>query len=176
MRCYQQKLIMDALISSHFNYCPLVWMCHSRTLNNQVNRIHHRALSIVYRDYTSSFQTLLNKADGVSIHHRNIQHLAIEIYKAQHNLSPTIMTELFKPKEAVYNFRSESNLQSFVPRTMTYGIHSISYLAPRIWSMLPTAIKNSSNLSTFKMLIKQWKPYSCPCKLCKRYIQNLGYL
>ena len=57
MSCHQRKLIMDAFISSHFNYCPLVWMCHSRTLNNQVNRIHHRALSIVYRDYTSSFQT-----------------------------------------------------------------------------------------------------------------------
>jgi len=49
----QRRIIMNTFITSHFNYCSLVWMCHSRTLNNQINRIHHRALNIVYRDYTS---------------------------------------------------------------------------------------------------------------------------
>ena len=53
MSCNQRKIIMNAFISSQFNYCPLVWMCHNRTLNKQINKIHHRALSIVYRDYTS---------------------------------------------------------------------------------------------------------------------------
>ena len=59
MRCNQRKIIMNAFISSQFNYCPLLWMCHSRSLNTQTNKIHHRALSIIYRDYTSPFETLL---------------------------------------------------------------------------------------------------------------------
>ena len=83
MRCTQRKIIMNAFISSQFNYCPLIWMCHDREIHRQINRIHHRALSIVYRDYTSSFETLLEKSGSVSIHHRNIQQLAIEIFKAQ---------------------------------------------------------------------------------------------
>ena len=78
MSCNQRKMIMNAL-SSQFNYCPLLWMCHNRSLNTQINKIYHRALSIVYRDNTSSFETLLEKSGSVSIHHSNIQSLAIEI-------------------------------------------------------------------------------------------------
>ena len=39
-----QKLIMLCFILSQFGYCPLVWMFHSRKLNNRINRIHRRAL------------------------------------------------------------------------------------------------------------------------------------
>ena len=50
MSCNQRKIIMNAFISSRFNYCRLVWMCHSRSLNTQIINIHYRALSIVYKD------------------------------------------------------------------------------------------------------------------------------
>ena len=93
MSCNQRKSIMNAFISSQFNYCPLLWMCHNRSLNTQINKIHHRALSIVYRDNTSSFDTLLEKSGTVSIHHRNIQSLAIEIFKSLNNLSPSLMSD-----------------------------------------------------------------------------------
>ena len=136
-------------------------MCHNRTLNKQINKIHHRALSIVYRDYTSSFDTLLEKSGSVSIHYRNIQLLAIETFKMLKKLSPSIMSENFKLKETKYEFRTGSNLQSYVPRTETYGIDSVSYLAPKIWSIIPTEIKMCENLHTFKRLIKKWIPTSC---------------
>ena len=38
------RTLMKAFIESQFNYCPLIWMLHSRTLNNKINRIHERAL------------------------------------------------------------------------------------------------------------------------------------
>ena len=46
----QMKIIMNAFITSQFNYYPLIWMCHSRTLET---------LKIVYRENDSSFETLL---------------------------------------------------------------------------------------------------------------------
>ena len=72
---------MKAFIESQFGYCPLVWMFHSRSLNNKINRIHERALRITYNDKSSNFQELLDKDNSVTIHHRNIRTLAIEIYK-----------------------------------------------------------------------------------------------
>ena len=30
------KLIMNTFVRSQFNYCPLLWMLHSRTLNNRI--------------------------------------------------------------------------------------------------------------------------------------------
>ena len=41
---------MGAFMNSKFDYCPLVNIFHSRTLNNQINEIHERALRTVYKD------------------------------------------------------------------------------------------------------------------------------
>ena len=66
-------------------------MFHSRTLNNRINRIHERALRTVYKDPSLTFQELLYRDNSVTIHHPNLQKLAIEMYKVTNNLSPTFM-------------------------------------------------------------------------------------
>ena len=75
------KIVMKTFIQSQFNYCPLVWMFHNRTLNNKINRLHERALRIVYKNEKLTFQELLDKDDSVTIHHRNLQRVATEMYK-----------------------------------------------------------------------------------------------
>ena len=54
----QKRLLMNAYFMSQFGYCPLVWMNHSRTLNNRINGLHKRALSLVCNDFLSSFSEL----------------------------------------------------------------------------------------------------------------------
>ena len=56
---------------------PFVWMLHSRTFNNKINRLLDRALTSFYSDYKSLFNTLLEKNGSFSIRHRNIQSIAI---------------------------------------------------------------------------------------------------
>ena len=51
-----------------FNYCPLVWMCHSRGLINRINNLHALALRIVYKDKKSSFESVLKNVKSVTIH------------------------------------------------------------------------------------------------------------
>ena len=72
MNIQKRRTIMKSFVTSQFNYCPLIWMFHSRRLNNKINSIHERALRITYQDNTSTFQELLNKDNSVSIHHRNL--------------------------------------------------------------------------------------------------------
>ena len=59
MNLAQRRLIMNAFIFLQGGYYPLVWMFHSRKLNNGINNIHERALRIVFRDYESTIQQLL---------------------------------------------------------------------------------------------------------------------
>ena len=110
------------------------------------------------------------------IHHRNLQVLAIEIYKALNDMSSPLMSELFKEKDIKYNLRNGSALVSNNVKTTTYGLDSVSYLAPKIWMQVPTDIKSSATLAIFKQRIKTWIPESCPCRLCKIYVQNLGFI
>ena len=76
-------------------------MMHSRTLNIRINKIHERALRLVYKDDVSSFSDLLKKDNSFTIHERNIQSLAIELFKAVKRISPKIMEHVFPLKETL---------------------------------------------------------------------------
>ena len=79
-------------------------MFHSRKLNNRINRIHDRALRLIYQDNSLSFAELLEKDISVTIHQRNLQVLATEIFKLKNGLSPEIMKELFEMQNPSYDF------------------------------------------------------------------------
>ena len=92
----QRKLILSAFITSNFSYCPLVWMFHSRKLNKRINRIHERALRIIYRDYESPFEILLLNSGTLTIHQKNLHCLVTEIFKVKLNIAPISMNDVFK--------------------------------------------------------------------------------
>ena len=134
MSIIQRKTIMNVFINSQFSCCPLIRMCHSRTTHSPINNIHERALRIVYKDNNSQ---LLEKASSITIHHRNLQVLVIEVYKALNNLSSSLMSALCKLKETKYSFRNETALLSSNKKTTNYGINSLNHLAPKILDFVP---------------------------------------
>ena len=81
----QEKLqtVMNAFILSQFSYCPVIWMFHDRNVNKKINKIHERALRIAFKYTPSNFEQLLMQAAAVTIHQRNLQLPATEIYKTK---------------------------------------------------------------------------------------------
>ena len=69
----KRQMIMKSFITSQFGYCPLIWIFHSRGLNNKINSLHKRALRITLADNELTFEDLLKKDSSVSVHHRNLQ-------------------------------------------------------------------------------------------------------
>ena len=142
---------------------------------HRINSIHERALRLVYDDYISSFKTLLLKDNSVSIHIRNIQALATELYKVTKGISTEIMGLVFPLRESL-RYPSMNIFQTRNVRTVTYGTSSLAYLNQKNWTILPVELKNLSSLQAFKQKIRNWNPSNCPCKLCIPYIANMGYL
>ena len=58
MSLNQRQTLMKTFIESQFSYWPLVRIFHSRIVNKKVDHLRKRALRIVYKDYTSSFEAL----------------------------------------------------------------------------------------------------------------------
>ena len=170
------RLVMKTFIESQFNYCPLIWMCHSRSLNTKINKLHERALRVVYKDDNLTFEQLLEKDNSVTVHHRNLRKLAVEMYKVKNNLSPIPVQNIFKQQENTQNLRGGKDW--VIPKvcTVNNGIETIRYRGPKTWELLPQEIKDSKTLTDFVEKIKDWRPTGCTCRLCKVYIFNLGYL
>ena len=139
----KRRQIMKAFIESSFGYCPLVWMFHSRTLNNRINKIYERALRIVYNDEFSSFEDLLEKDNSFTIHERNIQTMAIEIFKVVHGLSPEIMKSVF-PVRICNRYDSKQIFQTRNVNTVYHGLNSLAHLGLKIWSIIPDQIKSEN--------------------------------
>ena len=76
----------------------------SRRLNNKINCIHERALRITYNDKSSSYRELLTKERSVTIHHRNIRALAIEIYKMMQGISLPLLNAVLCHVNVIMNF------------------------------------------------------------------------
>ena len=168
------RIIMKAFIESQFGYCPLIWMFHSRMLNNRINKLHERALRIVYKNSNLTFEELLQKDKSFTIHHRNLQKLATEMYKIKNNYSPLMMKHIFPDSTNPYKLRNKNPVQTNNVRTVFNGTETLSYRGPKTWALVPEEIRQVNSLIEFKRRIKRWKPVGCTCRLCKVYINNLG--
>ena len=173
----KRHIIMKTFIESQFSYCPLVWMFCSRSMNNKINRIHERALRIVYQDYSTTFEGLLKRDNSLTFHHRNIHHVAVEMFKVKHDLSPPFMKEIFSHKVNQKGTRSGDTFDRPNVDSVKKGDRSLRSFGPIVWNtMLPNKLKQCESLSEFQSSIKSWKPDNCPCELCKTYVQGLGYV
>ena len=151
-------------------------MFHGRQISDKINKLHERALRIVYNDAVTSFENLLITDKSFTIHHQKIQLLAIKIYKTIHKLLGGNLGEFFVRNNHNYNLRSESQLLLPNLNTVFKGQQSISYFGSVIWISIPFELRNASFYQIFRLEIKRWRPTHCPCRLCKNYIANLGFI
>ena len=112
-------------MESLFGCCPL-------TLDNsKINNLHERYLRIVYKDNISSFEELLKKDKSFCIGHRNIQPLAIELFKVKNNLSNRITCDIFETRNLDYNLRSQIRFIRTRVYTSSFGLSSLKYYSLR---------------------------------------------
>ena len=107
-------------------------MFHSHSINNKINRLQERVLRIVYNDFKSSFKNLLEKDGTVSIHVKNLQKLATEMFKISKNFSVLLMSELFYHKVNHCDLRNPYEFSIPNVNGVFHGQASIKYLGPLI--------------------------------------------
>ena len=120
----------------------------SRISNNMINKVHKRALRGLLNDYKSDFETLLKINNGVCNHHRNIQTLLIEIFNINKGFAPSIMGSIFKGR----NNREKEKERKI---TVYFGLETISYRSPQLWSLLPEHMRQFNSIDQFKRSVRQ---------------------
>ena len=134
---------MKTFFNSQFSCCPLVWMCHSRASNNKINRLHERCLRLIYNDKQWTFEELLEKDDSVSIHIKNLQTLAIDMYKVMNGSSAEIMKEIFRIREENgYTLRHQNTFKRPVVNSVYNGTEAVSFWDLKSGNLFLQKLKN----------------------------------
>ena len=149
MNLSKRRLLMNSFFKTQFNYCPLIWMCHSRENNRKINRLHERCLRTICNGKQLSFNELLEKDGSVSIHERNLQVLATEMYKISNGLSVPLMKDIFPINRNRYNLRQNSRFSRLRIHTVYHGTESISNFGSKVWDLIPGNLKEISDFKFF---------------------------
>ena len=86
-----------------------MWHFCSKTSSAKMEKLQYRALRlIVFNDFDSSFETLLERADmAMPKHHiSRIRLIAIKTFKILHKMSPVYMQDLLSYKNSIYHMTS----------------------------------------------------------------------
>ena len=80
--------------------------------------------------------------------------IAVLMYKTKTTFSPKYITDLFQMTNTKYSLRNkEFGISRF--NTTTHGKHSIRYIGPKLWSLIPKNVRDLPALSVFKQRIRK---------------------
>ena len=77
-------------------------------MNSEINHLQKQSLRIIHNDYITSFEDLLKKDNSFKTHHKNIQSLAIQLFKVEKGIANPRLCDIFPLRSIDYNFRSQT--------------------------------------------------------------------
>ena len=97
--------------------------------------------------------------------------------KVSNGLLPVLMDDIFKLRGTqTYNLRKLSQFYRPKVNSVYNGTGSVSFLGPIIWDLIPNELKDIGNPAASKKAMEKWSTEKCPCRLCKVYISNVGFI
>jgi len=145
-----RRTIYNSFVASNFNYCPLVWHFCGATNSNKIEKIQERCLRIIYRDYESSYEKLLEMAGTTTLVISRLRTLLSEVYKSIHGMNPECISDLFTLKRSKYAFRNPVKVLQPKRRTTAYGLKTVSYTGAKLWNDVSPLLPIDAEIQVFK--------------------------
>ncbi len=144
----------STFILSNFIHCPIICHFYGKTASKKVENIQERALSFMFNDKVSTYESLLDRCGYTTQCIRRMKTIANEIFKSVHDLNPTFVKEMFNTKEISYDLRDTYIMH--IPRfnEITYEKNTFKYYGSHIWNSLPESMKTSTSIDLFKSVLQ----------------------
>ena len=115
----------------------------------------------------ATYDDLLALDNKLKTHLRNLQFLAIEIYKSKNKLNPSFMWKTYKEKNIPYSLRRGISLSIPNVNSQKHGINSLNFRGSVLWNNLPIKLKKCNFLQEFQLPLKQSGNLLCTCSAYK---------
>ena len=132
----------------------------------KIEKVQERALRFIYRDYDSSYESLLLKSQLPSLKVRRLRAIALEAFKILNNLSPVYLNDLLTFKNLSYSLRYTQTVEIPQVRTSRYGTRSFRFTAAKMWNNLPQHFRDITSYNVFKNKVNSWSGEACVCSFC----------
>ena len=121
-------MLFKFFFETQCEYCPLIWLFCSRSGNIKINKLHEKALRIVYDDNKSRFEELLTKYDSLTTSPKHSE-LEIEMFKIHYGFSQVSFLGLFhtvmKMTLIVYDLNPTFKFQELAPLLKEQSLYDI---------------------------------------------------
>ena len=149
------EMIYNAIVSSHLNYCDIVWDNCGITLQNKLQKIQNRGARIVNgMPWDSSGKENLRKLRWQNLKDKRKDNTAKTMYRILNNHAPTYLCDKFSYKKHCYNTRqSELHLDVIRSRSDS-GKRTFRFRGAQVWNSLSENLQSSNNIESFKKKLK----------------------
>ena len=158
-----------------FNYCLLVWVFSTAKYLKKIESLQKRGLQFLYKDHSTSYEGLLEKARKVKMSVNTLRYLCAEIYKTINKLNLECMNKIFQVNKRLVREQYKLNLETPEWNQVTFESKSLKVHGRKVWNSLPFHIKTPENLIQFRSLIKNWNGNSCSCTVCTKKLIHKFY-
>ena len=155
-----RRLLCNAIIQPHFDYACTAWFPNlNQNLKKKLQTFQNKCIRFCLQ---LGNRTHIGTAEFKSINWLNVtdrfeQCASTSVFKYFHNNSPSYMAEIYNPASRINIGTRNSFLKLKQPSRRTkQGQNCLSFIGPSTWNRLPTNIKDSNNVNSFKHKIKDY--------------------
>ena len=144
------QIIYNAIVSSHLNYCDIVWDNCGVTLSNKLQKIQNRGARIINdTPWHSSGRENLTRLNWQSLENKREDNTAKMMFRILNNRAPPYLSDKFSYTEHRYNTRqSELNVNKIRPHSDS-GKRTFLFRGAQVWNSLSEGIKSSNSIIGF---------------------------
>ncbi len=146
-----KKILINNLIISKFDYCDIVYMHMSNILQKKLQKLQNICIKFIFNlKKFDHVQKYYDELKWINLSHRREFRLGCFIFKIINNKSPSYLYSLFNDTSNVHSHYTRKRF--FIPSIKTNnGKNSFDYYGPHFWNLLPSEIRNITNLNEFKI-------------------------
>ena len=143
----------------HFKCCSSVWhFCGARS-TEKIDTLNKRILRFILLYCISPYDSLLSKGYFKSLYKRRLKTFLVMLYKSLFfTRYPGYLRNVFRRRSVSYSLRGNYVLSLPSIKSTTYGLHSFSYMASKLWNSLPDSFR-TSDFPDFKRKILQYDSF-----------------
>ena len=157
--------VFNSFVKSNFAYCTVVFHHCGVQNDKKLEKMHERAIRVVYNDYVSPYNVLLKMSNRKLLYEEREDMLIELVFKVLHGLSPPIDNNMFVRQSFNHNLRDTNILKTPNYETVKFGFNSLKVSGALCWNRLPNAIKNCDTLGCLKNALHNYRP-QCKCGSC----------